>query len=113
MEHTHSTHNPHQKSQQPHIRAISEKLQREVDLILESVDEKTLFAEFREDEVFTIQKGDEEQVIHHTLDDRILMNRQYPKETTFMRIDRTTTQTAQKLGRWARMVNYLFKPLQY
>ena len=106
---------PHHKRQAPHIKEISQKLQREVDLILESVDEKTLFAEFREDEVFTIQKGDQEQVIHHTLDDRILLNRHYPymKETAFNRFDRTTTQTAQKIGRAARLFNYLFKPLHY
>lgn len=103
----------HQKAQAPHIKEISKKLQREVDLILQSVDEHTLFAEFREDEVFTIQKANEEQVVHHTLDDRILMNRHYPKETTFMRIDRTTTQAAQKIGRMSRIVNYLFKPLEY
>lgn len=105
----------HHKRQAPHIKEISIKLQKEVDEILQSVDEKTLFAEFREDEVFTIQKGDQEQVVHHTLDDRILMNRHYThyRESAFTRFDRTTTETAKKIGRFARLANYLFKPLEY
>lgn len=62
------------------------KLQEEIDHILANVDEKTLFAEFRQEEIFDIQKGDRQAIIHHTLDERILSrNSSYnrPNSTTF------------------------------
>lgn len=91
---------------------ISRKLQSEVDFILTNVDEKTLFAEFRQEEIFDIYNGDRTEVIRHTLDERISFG---PKrrETAIVKIDRTTAQAARKIGALGRIMNYLFKPLHY
>jgi hypothetical protein len=91
---------------------LAKRLQNEVEQILTNVDNKMLYAEFREDEVFTIQKGESQEVIHNTLDERIFMQRQ-PRETTLHMIDRHTTKAARKVNAWARLMHYLFKPLHY
>ncbi|MCC2630286.1 MAG: hypothetical protein K0S38_95 [Candidatus Paceibacter sp.] len=93
---------------------LSKKLQSEIDHILSHVDERTLFAEFRENEIFDIQNGDKKEVVRYTLDERIIMNRQSPRTASMAaRLERTTTNAAEKITGMRRMVNYLFKPLQY
>jgi hypothetical protein len=104
-----------EKNTQKHIdhKELAQRLQTEVDVILSKVNDHTLFAEFREDEVFTIQNGDkQEAVVHNTLDERI-MYRRVPKETTIAMIDRHTANAAKKVTGLGRFVQYLFRPLHY
>jgi hypothetical protein len=105
----------HHKRQPAHIRHISERLQNEVDSILSKVDEKTLFAEFREDEVFTIQKGDsQENIVRTVLDERIFMARTNPKYSPRHRFDHGVKHVhKKKVGPISRFFNYLFKPIEY
>ncbi len=102
--HTHSKHVDNKE--------LSKRLQSEVEVILTNINDKTLFAEFREDEVFTIQRGESQEVIHNTLDERIFMRRQ-PKESTIAMLDRHTTKAAERVTGLARLTQYLFKPLHY
>jgi L-ascorbate metabolism protein UlaG (beta-lactamase superfamily) len=94
------------------IHEISKKLQSEVDVILANVDEKMLYAEFRENEIFDIQNGDKQEVVRHTLEERIMI-RPHQRSVTMERIERTTNGAAAKIGRARRLFHYLFKPLEY
>jgi hypothetical protein len=57
-----------------HPHEIAARLQREVDFILHNVDDKTMYAEFREEEIIDIQDGITQQVMKESLDERILFN---------------------------------------
>jgi hypothetical protein len=109
--HSHHNHS-HKKPVHTDLRELSQRLQSEIDGILTNIDERTLFAEFRDTEIFDIQNGDKKEVVRYTLDERILMNRT-PRKTTFERIEQTTNNAAQKISSMRRMVNYLFKPIEY
>jgi hypothetical protein len=105
-------HKPEPTTKHVDHKELSKRLQSEVELILTNVDDKMLFAEFREDEMFTIQNGDRDEVVYQTLDERILV-RNPKRESAIERIDRRTTKTAKKVTRVGRLFRYLFKPLQY
>lgn len=57
-----------------HIKDLSKKLQEEVDLILTNVDEKTLFAEFREDQMIDLKGDGTQEVVRTSLDERIFLD---------------------------------------
>jgi hypothetical protein len=99
-----------------HPHELAKKLQEEVNFIMSNVDEKTMFAEFRKEEVFDIQNGDKHETVTHTLDDRILLNRPI-HPTKLERIETTTKFVAKtaskKIGTFTRLIHYLFKPLQF
>jgi hypothetical protein len=99
------------KHKNPH--ELAKKLQSEVEVILSNVDEKMLYAEFRENEIFDLRNGDKEEVVRHTLDERIMLSRKSPSARTYERIERTTTSAAQKISGARKLFYYLFKPLQY
>jgi hypothetical protein len=107
-------HNHEHKSKHKDHKELAQKLQSEVDVILAKISDKMLFAEFREDEVFTIQNGEkQEEVVRNTLDERILIRRTPQRESAFVMIDRQTTQAAEKISAFGRLFQYLFKPLHY
>ena len=112
MENTHKLSTKAPKTHtQPH--ELAKKLQSEIDHLLTNVDEKMLFSEFRENEIFDIHNGDKQEVVRYTLDDRIMRNRKNTRTATFDRLERTTTMAVEKITGIQRLVHYLFKPLQY
>jgi hypothetical protein len=102
-----------EKSKHKDMHDLSKKLQSEIDVLLQNVDEKILYAEFRENEIFDIQNGDKHETIQHTLDERIMLNRKNTRGVTIDRIERTTTTAAEKITGARRFFQYLFKPLPY
>ena len=95
------------------IHHLSKRLQNEIDGILSDVDEKKLYAEFRENEIFDIQCGDKQQVVRHTLDERIMLACKSSRSVSLQRIESTTMSAAQKITGASKLFYNLFKPLQY
>jgi hypothetical protein len=103
----------HHKPKHNHMHEIARKLQAEVDVILSNVDEKMLFAEFKQEEIFDIQNGDKQQVVRHTLDERITMRRSSAGHSTSSVLERRAAEARNKVTKLRRLSNYLFKPLDY
>ncbi len=93
---------------------LAKKLQSEIDGILTNVaDDKKLYAEFREHEIFDIQNGDAHEIVRHTLDERIMLGRTSSRAAAMDRIERTSTSAVNKITAAGRLFHYLFKPLEY
>lgn len=95
---------------------IAIRLQQEVDQILENVDERALFAEFKEDEIVTIQAGERTESVQHILEERISLS--LSDRTAKPRFYKTHRfdprgRPEKKVARIVRLVKYLFKPLHY
>lgn len=108
--HGHHSKNAYHPHPRPELKSISKRLQGEVDVILEHIDEKSLFAEFRQEEIFDIQNGDKKEFIRHTLDERISSSAFIPRPTKLEMARRVSTKG---MGKISRLIYYLFKPLEY
>jgi hypothetical protein len=68
MEHIHT------KKAHKDMKTIAAELQREVDVILGTVDEKTLFAEFHREEMIDFQNGGQQEAFVQDFDERIVIS---------------------------------------
>jgi hypothetical protein len=92
-----------------HPHEIAARLQREVDLILLNVNDKVLYAEFRDDEIIDIQDGITHQRMRETIDERIQFNmKRRPQHEPLMQKSVRHTQTAHK--GLMKFIYWLFKP---
>ncbi len=76
-------HSPHHK-----LEEIARKLQHEVDSIINKVDEKALFAEFRDEEIMDIREGADRKEIMSTLslEERIILRNQTSQKAPILKI---------------------------
>ncbi len=88
-----------------HIHELSYRLQKEVELILGSVDDATLYAEFRDDELTEITGGIHYNLARESLDKRIHHNIKH-------RAHRQAKTPANIVERIQKFLNLLFKPIQ-
>jgi hypothetical protein len=104
-----STQHSHKKHTNVHD--LAKRLQFEVDLILANVDEKSLFAEFREEEIIDLREGDQREIPRNTLDERIINNISRRHQAVSRSI--TPKVVKKNIKSFTGIFYYLFKPLQY
>ncbi len=92
-----------------HPKEIAARLQLEIDLILNKVDDLKMYAEFREEEMIDIQDGSNHQVFREVLDERIHynMNRRAQQKPL---IEKTVYQSVHQTKKAKKFLDYLFKP---
>ena len=106
--HTHTT------TQHPHIKELAVKLQKEVDLILTNVDEKKLYAEFRDEEMIDLKSGGEENIVRSTLDERIQQRITLrPKASDFSITAKSSAHVVKNVKKASSLVTLLFKKFEY
>jgi hypothetical protein len=95
----------HQTKKAIHLSELSAKLQKEVDAILMNVDERTLFAEFKQEEIYDLKEGKQDAVFLERFDERVtIAPRKYAPRQSQPRKITTRVKSA---------IQFLFAPVEF